>query len=64
MDLDQAKQLLESQLSMGGSTARNGARMVLLEVSKVHGQAGVDQLIKELGLEEKLGFKPGESLFV
>ena len=64
MTLDQAKELLESQISMGGNASRNGARMILLEVSKVHGQAGVDQLIKELELEQKLGFKPGDSLFV
>ena len=64
MNLEQAKLLIESQVSMGGKASRNGAKMVLLEVSKLHGQQGVDQIIIELGLEEKLGFKPGESLFV
>lgn len=64
MTLEQAKELLESQISMGGSASRNGARMILLEVNKAHGQAGVDQLIKELELDQKLGFKPGESIFV
>ena len=64
MTLEQAKELLENQASMAGGHNRNGAKLILLEVSKEHGQGAVDQLISELGLEEKFGFKPGGSLFV
>lgn len=64
MTLDKAKELLAVQVSMGGGYNRNGARLILLEIQKEHGQGAVDQLIRELGLEEVFGFKPGESLFV
>ena len=63
MTLDKAKELLEVQVNMGGGYNRNGAKLILLEVHKEHGQAAVDQLIRELGLEDKFGFTPGESLF-
>ena len=58
MNLDQAKELLKTQINN-----RNGVTMILLEVHKNHGQAAVDQLIAEFELEQKFGFKPGESLF-
>lgn len=64
MTLDKAKELLAVQISMGGGYNRNGAKLILLEVSKVHGQSAVDQLINERGPEEKFGFIQGESLFV
>lgn len=64
MTLDKAKELLQVQVSMGGGYNRNGAKLILLEVQKEHGQGAVDQLIRELGLEEKFGFKEGESIFV
>ncbi|MDH5445063.1 MAG: hypothetical protein OEY52_05860 [Gammaproteobacteria bacterium] len=64
MELDTAKELLQTQISMGGRNSSNGVKIILLEVSKAHGQQAVDQLIKELELEEKFGFKPGGSLFV
>lgn len=63
MTLDKAKELLAVQVSMGGGYNLNGAKLILLEVQKEHGQGAVDQLIRELGLEEKFGFRPGESLF-
>ncbi len=63
MTLDKAKELLAVQVSMGGGYNRNGAKLILLEVQKDHGQSAVDRLIRELGLEAKFGFKPGESLF-
>ncbi|MDH5407187.1 MAG: hypothetical protein OEZ33_06465 [Gammaproteobacteria bacterium] len=58
MNLDQAKDLLNTQINN-----RNGVTMILLEVHKSHGQTAVDQLISEFDLEQKFGFKPGESLF-
>jgi len=63
MTLDRAKELLAVQVSMGGGYNRNGAKLILLEIQKEHGQGAVDQLIRELGLEETFGFKPGESIF-
>ena len=63
MTLDKAKELLAVQVSMGGGYNRNGAKLILLEVQKDHGQAAVDRLIRELGLADKFGFKPGEPLF-
>jgi len=35
------------------------AKLILPEVQREHGQAVVDQLIRELRLEEIFGFKPG-----
>lgn len=63
MTLDKAKELLQVQVNMGGGYNRNGAKLILLEVQKEHGQAAVDQLIREFGLEQKFGFRPGESIF-
>lgn len=63
MTIDKAKELLAVQVSMGGGYNRNGAKLILLEIHKEHGQAAVDRLIRDLGLEEKFGFKPGESIF-
>jgi len=63
MTLDKAKELLAVQVSMGGGYNRNGAKLILLEVQKDHGQAAVDRLIRDMDLEAKFGFKPGESLF-
>jgi hypothetical protein len=44
---------------MGGGYNRNGARLILAEVQREHGQAAVDNLIRELDLETLFGFKPG-----
>lgn len=63
MTLDKAKELLAVQVNMGGGYNRNGAKLILLEVQKEHGQAAVDKLIRDFGLEEKFGFKTGESIF-
>jgi len=44
---------------MGGGYNRNGARLVLAEVQREHGQTAVDQLIREFDLEHLFGFKAG-----
>jgi hypothetical protein len=44
---------------MGGGYNRNGARLVLAEVQREHGQEAVDQLIRELDLEQIFGFRAG-----
>jgi len=64
MTIDKARELLITQVSMGGGYNRNGAKLILAEIDKFHGQDAVDKLITELGLEEKFGFKAGEKISV
>jgi len=64
MTIDKARELLQVQVSMGGGYNRNGAKLILAEIDKFHGQAAVDKLIKELNLESVFGFKTGEKIFV
>jgi len=59
MTLERARELLARQAAFGGGYQRNGARLVLAEVSREHGQGAVDTLIRELGLEATFGFAPG-----
>ena len=64
MTIDKARELLSTQASMGGGYNRNGAKLILAEIDKFHGQDAVDKLIIELDLETKFGFKVGEKIFV
>ncbi|MBZ0105306.1 MAG: hypothetical protein K8H84_06710 [Sulfuricella denitrificans] len=59
MTLDRARQLLSIQISFGGGYNANSAKLVLSEVQREHGQTGVDQLIREMNLEQVFGFEPG-----
>jgi len=59
MTLAKARELLAVQASMGGGYNRNGAKLILAEVQREHGQVATDQLIRELDLEQLFGFKPG-----
>jgi hypothetical protein len=59
MTLDKARELLATHVSLGSGYNRNAARLVLGEVQRDHGQAGVDGLIREFGLEQLWGIKPG-----
>ena len=59
MTLEKAKQLLKVQADFGGFYNANGAKLILAEVLREHGQPAVDQLILELDLERIFGFKPG-----
>lgn len=47
------------QADFGGFYNANGAKLILTEVSREHGQPAVDQLIQELKLERIFGFAPG-----
>ena len=60
MTLDKARQLLGTQVSFGGGYNRNGARLILADVAKEHGQAAADALIREMRLDKLFGFAPGE----
>jgi hypothetical protein len=59
MTLDKARQLLGTQVSFGGGYNRNGARLILADVAKEHGQAAADALIREFRLDKLFGFAPG-----
>lgn len=59
MTLDKARELLEVQADFGGFYNGNSAKLILSEVQREHGQAAVDQLIRELKLDEIFDFKPG-----
>lgn len=56
MTLDKARELLEVQAGFGGFYNSNSAKLILSEVTREHGQAAVDQLIRELELEKSLAF--------
>ncbi len=59
LTLDKARELLAVQAGFGGFYNRNSAKLILAEVCREHGQAAVDRLIKELGLDKVFGFVPG-----
>ncbi len=61
MTLAKARQLLEVQAGFGGTYNRNGARLILAEVAREHGQAAADVLIRELRLTELFGIAEGGS---
>lgn len=62
MTLERAYQLLKTQVAFGGGYNRQGARLILLEVAREHGQEAADGLIRELELEQVFGLAPGASL--
>jgi ribosomal protein L35AE/L33A len=61
MTLERARQLLSTQVAFGSGYNRNSARLILAEVARDHGQAGVDRLIIEMRLDQAFGFRPGET---
>jgi len=56
MTLEKARQLLLVQAGFGGGYNRNGARLILAEVAREHGQECADRLVRELRLDEAFGF--------
>ncbi len=61
MTLDKARQLLETQVSFGGGYNRNGAKLIITDVIREHGQEAADRLIRDLRLDQLFGFRPGET---
>jgi hypothetical protein len=59
MTLAKARELLAAQVSFGGGYNRHGARLILAEVVREHGQGAADRLIAELGLDRVFGIAPG-----
>ena len=61
MTLDKARELLGTQVSFGGGYNRNGARLILADVAREHGQAAADALIREFRLDQLFGFAAGQA---
>lgn len=59
MTLEKAKELLAVQADFGGFYNANSAKLILAEVSREHGQAAVDRLVRELNLDKVFGFEAG-----
>jgi hypothetical protein len=60
MTLEKARQLLGTQVSFGGGYNRQGARLILADVAREHGQEAADALIREFRLDQLFGFTAGE----
>jgi hypothetical protein len=61
MTLDKARQLLATQVSFGGGYNRNGARLIIADVIREHGQAAADATDPRIRLDQLFGFVPGEA---
>ena len=59
MTLERARELLAVQAGFGGPYNANGAKLILAEVAREHGQAAADALIRELELERIFGLRTG-----
>ncbi len=59
MTLQRAHELITIQLGFGGGYNRNAVRLILGEIQREHGQQAVDQLIRELDLEQAFDLAPG-----
>jgi hypothetical protein len=57
--LDKAREFLQVQAGFGGFYNSNSAKLILSEISREHGRAAVDQLVRELELEKVFGFESG-----
>ena len=58
MTLEKARQLLQVQLDFGGGRNRNGAKLILEDVIREHGQDVANKLIAEMQLDKAFGFFP------
>ncbi len=59
MTLEKATEMLRVQADFGGFYNANSAKLILAEVSREHGQAAVDRLVRELNLDKVFGFEAG-----
>jgi hypothetical protein len=59
MTLERAREIITEQLQFGGGYNRNAVRLLLGEVQREHGQGAVDGLIRDMGLEQAFGLRPG-----
>ncbi len=58
MTLEKARQLLQVQVDFGGGRNRQGARLIIEDVVREHGQNAANQIITEMHLQEIFGFAP------
>jgi hypothetical protein len=59
MNLERARAIIRQQISFGSGYNRHAVRLLLGEVQREHGLQAGDRLIRELGLDEAFGLKPG-----
>jgi len=59
MTLDRARELIRTQLQLGGGYDRNALRLLLGEVRREQGRQALDGLIREYDSEQAFGLKPG-----
>mgnify|MGYP003572817229 CR=1 FL=1 len=59
MTLERVREIITQQLQFGGGYNRNAVRLLLGEVQREHGPMAMDAMIRELGLEQAFGLKPG-----
>jgi hypothetical protein len=57
MTLEKARALLTTQAGFGGGYNRHGARLILAEVRREHGDAAAQELIRELKLDQIFSLK-------
>jgi hypothetical protein len=58
MTLDRARELIRTQLQLGGGYNGNALRLLLGEVRREQGRQAVDGLIREYDSEQAFGLKP------
>ena len=59
MTLDRVWQLLKVHADVGGFCNGNSAKLIGSAVQREHEQDAVDQLIREVKLDDIFGFEPG-----
>ena len=59
MTLERARELISTQLELGGGYNRNAVRLILAEIQRGRGQAAVNDLIRDLDRVTASGLKPG-----
>jgi len=59
MTLDRARELIRTQLQLGGGYNDNAVRLLLGEVRREQGRQAVDGLIREYDSEQAFGLWPG-----
>ncbi len=59
MTLQRAREIIRQQIGFGSGYNRHAVRLLLGEVQREHGLPAGDQLIREFGLEDIFGLRPG-----
>ncbi|MCB1859972.1 MAG: hypothetical protein KDI63_16995 [Gammaproteobacteria bacterium] len=59
MTPERAVELIRQQIQFGSGYNRHAVRLILGELQRTHGQPAVDQLIRDLDLQQAFGLNPG-----